>query len=45
MYVCLSVAAGIPCLFVCFSFATPKDSWPKMDRTGLTMELAESKDG
>ncbi len=25
-------------------FVTPKDTWPKMDKAGLTMELAESKD-
>lgn len=26
-------------------FATPKDTWPKMDKPGLSMEMGESKDG
>ena len=27
------------------SFASPKDTWPKMEKSGLMMELAENKEG
>ena len=50
MYVCMYV-----CLYVCMyvniyliylsSFASPKDTWPKMEKSGLMMELAENKEG
>ncbi len=27
------------------SLATPRDTWPKMDKPGLSMRMAQSKDG
>ena len=36
-----------PLHHTCFSFslAAPRETWPKMDKPGLSMRMCESKDG